>query len=263
MASSKRTIDHEEIKRWAEERGARPSKVKGTGKKGDPGLLRINFPDYAEKRLEDISWDEFFDKFEENNLSLLYQEEKSNGEVSNFSKLIKRSAKESKEASQNKGKSTETSSKKRAKNSIGSIMAEEIVWCSPNSSLEEAALIMAECDFGELPVVDDDENIVGVITDRDITCRSLGQGKNPQKMKVEECMTSPAVTIDEDSDIQDCLKLMEENQIRRVVVVDSEGYCCGIVSQADIAEKISKNKAGEMVQEISKPSDEASQVSIQ
>jgi CBS domain-containing protein len=257
MASSKRTINHEEIKRWADQRGARPSKVKGTGKKDDPGLLRLNFPDFAEKRLEDISWDEFFDKFEENNLSLLYQEEKSNGEVSNFSKLIRRSGKES------KGKTSATSSKQRAKNSIGSIMAEDIVWCSPNSSLEEAALIMAECDFGELPVVDDEDNIVGVITDRDITCRSLGQGKNPQKMKVEECMTSPALTIDEDSDIKDCLKLMEDNQIRRVVVVDSEGYCCGMVSQADIAEKISKNQLGEIVQKISKPSDEPSQVSMQ
>lgn len=262
MARSKRTINHEEIKRWAERRGARPSRVKGTGKRGsDPGLLRLNFPDFAESNLEDISWDEFFDKFEANDLSLLYQEEKSNGEVSNFSKLVKRSAKEKKQQQPSTSKMTEER-KERRKNSVGSIMTEDVVWCSPKSPLEEAALLMTECDCGEIPVVDDNHKVLGVITDRDITCRSLGIGKNPLKMNVADCMTSPAITIDEDSGIKDCLNLMEENQIRRLVVVDREGICCGMISQADIARHMGRKETGEMLQEISKPSESPSQASF-
>lgn len=82
------TTDHNKIKTWAEKRGARPSKVKGTGSKNDPGLLRLNFPGYSESSLEDISWEEFFEKFDEKNLVFLYQEKKSNGELSNFFKFV-------------------------------------------------------------------------------------------------------------------------------------------------------------------------------
>lgn len=88
--SSKVTTDHNEIKSWAEERDAKPCRVKGTGGENDVGLLRLNFPGYAEENLEDISWEEFFEKFEENELALVYQEETSNGEFSNFSKIVSR-----------------------------------------------------------------------------------------------------------------------------------------------------------------------------
>lgn len=88
---SRTTIDHEEIRRWAEERGASPACVKGTGDRKDPGLLRIDFPGYSgEDSLQHIAWDEFFEKFEEAGLALVYQEETSSGERSNFNKLISR-----------------------------------------------------------------------------------------------------------------------------------------------------------------------------
>ena len=90
QASSKVTTDHKKIKKWAEERDAKPCRVKGTGGKDDAGLLRLNFPGYAEENLEDISWDEFFEKFDEKDLAFLYQEEKTNGETSNFFKLVSR-----------------------------------------------------------------------------------------------------------------------------------------------------------------------------
>jgi Uncharacterized protein conserved in bacteria len=90
--SSNVTTDHEEIRRWAEERGAEPACVRGTGKKGDTGVLRLDFPGYSgAQSLEHISWDEFFEKFDENGLALLYQEETASGEKSNFNKLISRS----------------------------------------------------------------------------------------------------------------------------------------------------------------------------
>jgi hypothetical protein len=87
---TKKTTDHEEIRRWAEERGGRPATVKDTGGEDEPGVLRIDFPGGEEDRLEEISWDEFFDKFEEKQLAFLYQEQKANGEPSTFNKLVSR-----------------------------------------------------------------------------------------------------------------------------------------------------------------------------
>jgi hypothetical protein len=88
--SSHVTIDHEEIRQWAEQRCGRPSMVTGTGEVGHAGILRIDFPGYAGRgTLEPISWDEFFDKFEENKLALVYSAH-AHGHRSNFNKLIAR-----------------------------------------------------------------------------------------------------------------------------------------------------------------------------
>lgn len=84
--------DHEEIKQWAEERGAHPACVKGTGrKKNDTGMIRLDFPGFSgEESLQEISWDEFFEQFDENGLALVVQEKTSGGERSNFNKLVRR-----------------------------------------------------------------------------------------------------------------------------------------------------------------------------
>jgi hypothetical protein len=90
MAETSTTTDHDTIRRWAEERDGRPASVRGTGD-GDPGVLRIDFPGGAgEDELEHIAWEAWFDKFERNDLALLYQEEKKGGEGSTFFKLVKR-----------------------------------------------------------------------------------------------------------------------------------------------------------------------------
>jgi hypothetical protein len=87
---AKQTRDHDTIRRWVEERDARPTRVKGTGGGADAGILRIDFPGFGgEEELEEISWDEFFRKFDEENLTFLYQEQTSGGEKSNFNKLIR------------------------------------------------------------------------------------------------------------------------------------------------------------------------------
>src|SRR5215207_7714560 len=84
------TIDHDEIREWAERRGAWPAHVRGSGKHGRIGLLQLDFPCFSgESRLEEISWDEFFQKFDDANLAFLCQEETSSGERSNFHKLVR------------------------------------------------------------------------------------------------------------------------------------------------------------------------------
>lgn len=93
MAMSKSTthatIDHDEIRSWAEERGARPSVVRNVRGPG-PGILRLDLPGYSEGRLEEIEWDDWFEKFDDSNLAFVYQEQTARGEMSNFNKLVAR-----------------------------------------------------------------------------------------------------------------------------------------------------------------------------
>ena len=92
MASkSSTTTDHDEIRRWVEEHGGKPASVRGTENGDGAGVLRIDFPGGAgQDQLEHISWDEWFEKFDQNDLAFLYQEEKASGEDSTFFKLVSR-----------------------------------------------------------------------------------------------------------------------------------------------------------------------------
>ncbi len=104
MAEAQVTTDHQKIRSWAEARGGKPAAVKGTGSGDDPGVLRIDFPGYTgEESLQEITWEQFFEKFEKERLAFLYQEETDEGSESRFSKLLDReqsSRSESKQAGQ-------------------------------------------------------------------------------------------------------------------------------------------------------------------
>jgi hypothetical protein len=90
-ATSKTTTEHDTIRRWVEERGGTPASVRGTENGDEAGVLRVDFPGGAgEDALEHISWDEWFQKFDEKNLCFLYQDEKASGEGSTFFKLVSR-----------------------------------------------------------------------------------------------------------------------------------------------------------------------------
>ena len=97
--SSLSTCDPDTIRRWAEERGAVPTRVTGTGNGGDAGLVRLDFPGYSGDRLEEIPWDEFFETFRDNDLCLVYQETTAKGETSNFNKIVSRESVEEKSRS--------------------------------------------------------------------------------------------------------------------------------------------------------------------
>ncbi|HYK75967.1 MAG TPA: hypothetical protein VEV16_03260 [Daejeonella sp.] len=92
MNQTYQTHDHQQIKEWANSRKAVPAKVKGTGSNTDEGILRIHFPQHSTHNddLEEIEWDDFFQKFEENNLDLIYQEKTKDGDISTFHKFVKR-----------------------------------------------------------------------------------------------------------------------------------------------------------------------------
>ena len=132
--------------------------------------------------------------------------------------------------------------------------------CGPDTPLPEVARLMVEHDCGEIPVVDADKRPIGVVTDRDITCRTVAEGKNPLELTARDCMSSPVVTVTPETSVDDCCKAMEENQVRRVPVVDESGACCGMVSQADVAQRGSKEETAEVVKEVSRRTDTPSRV---
>ena len=115
MATSFRTSDHEQIRKWAEARKAKPSCVLGTGDDEDPGVIRLDFPGFSgEGKLKEISWEEWFQQFDENNLEMLLQEETADGEQSNFNKIVKKEAAASKSKAAAKPKA-ESKSRKEAR----------------------------------------------------------------------------------------------------------------------------------------------------
>ena len=91
MALSKTTTDHDEIKKWAESRGAKPAEVASTHKGNEPGIIRLEFPKaphHNDSALSEISWEDFFKKFDDSDLEFVYQEKTADGEKSNFNKLV-------------------------------------------------------------------------------------------------------------------------------------------------------------------------------
>lgn len=95
--------------------------------------------------------------------------------------------------------------------------------------------------------------MLGVVTDRDIVCRTVADGKSSDAVRVSEVTTDNLVTVEQDDDLQACCEKMEANQIRRVPVVDKNGGCCGIVAQADIARHGSEHATAEVVRDVSQP----------
>jgi hypothetical protein len=109
MASAHPLTDHDEIREWAEARGAKPTCVRGTGGKGDTGMIRLDFPGYSGAgKLQKISWDEWFDSFDENNLALLVQDTTARGQKSNFNKLVARRTAQGKQSSRRGGASSQS-----------------------------------------------------------------------------------------------------------------------------------------------------------
>src|ERR1043165_1092223 len=124
--------------------------------------------------------------------------------------------------------------------------------CKPETSLDEVAKLMVQHDCGEIPVVDSAEQVVGVVTDRDIVCRVVADGKNPSAYPAEHCMTTRVVTVHEDMPVREVLTAMEKHQVRRVPVVDERGGCVGMISQADLAWVSREREIAELVREVSR-----------
>jgi len=138
---------------------------------------------------------------------------------------------------------------------VQEIMTKDPTCCTPDTSLDEVARLMVECDCGAIPIVEDmrSKRPIGIVTDRDIIIRVLAKGEDCLGRGVKDAMTPTTETILADADIREAEALMKEKQIRRIIVVDEDDRCIGILSQADIARHRSDVETGDVVEEISEP----------
>lgn len=137
------------------------------------------------------------------------------------------------------------------------IMSRNVQVIAPDANLVEAAQCMKDLDVGGLPVCSDDR-IQGFVTDRDIVVRAIADGKNPSECKVSDVMSTDVFWCYEDDSVEDAGRKMEENQIRRLLVLDSNKKLCGIVSLGDIARAQHGGAfTGEVLERVSEPAEPA------
>jgi CBS domain-containing protein len=136
--------------------------------------------------------------------------------------------------------------------SVSTVMTPNPATCKVNTSVRDIARMMLENDCGQIPVIDDQGRPLGVVTDRDIAVRVVANGGDGTAT-AGEAMTSPIKTVQADSDLKDCVGVMEEAHVRRVPVVDASGKLTGIVALADIAMAGKSRITAEVVREVSAP----------
>src|SRR5829696_6661330 len=117
---------------------------------------------------------------------------------------------------------------------VREVMTRGVECTSPDATLQEAAAKMKSLDVGPLPVCDNDR-LVGMITDRDITVRATAEGEAPTAVRVRDVMTPDVIYCFDDQDASEAARLMEQNQVRRLVVLNRDKRMVGIVSLGDLA----------------------------
>jgi CBS domain-containing protein len=132
------------------------------------------------------------------------------------------------------------------------VMTPQLEYIAKNDSLIHAARIMREHDIGMLPVIEENQ-VVGILTDRDIVTRGLAEAIDPET-PVSRIMTTGVELRHTDDDVEEAAKLMEQKQIRRLIVVDRDERCVGVVSLGDLATRAGDSRlGGEVLDEVSRP----------
>ncbi len=134
------------------------------------------------------------------------------------------------------------------------LMTNEVVCCTPWDTARAAASLMKKHDVGASPVVSElcDPLLEGMVTDRDLCCGVVADAKNADAIRISELMTPVPVTCKPEYTIEECGELMQQNQVRRISVVDNRGRCVGIVSQAEVALHAPAAQVAKTMKEISK-----------
>ena len=143
---------------------------------------------------------------------------------------------------------------------VRDVMTRDVTCCTKDTSLADVARMMQDCNCGLIPVVDSNSSKkpIGVLTDRDIVLRTLADGQDPFEMAAGDIMTQPVITISADADMQEGAQKMQHYRIRRLVVMDRNGQCCGMIAQADLARSTPPQQTGQVVKEVSQPTEMAS-----
>ena len=139
---------------------------------------------------------------------------------------------------------------------VREMMTQNPVCCLPSDMAQRVAQTLRDENIGSMPVVSDRESkrLEGIITDRDLCCSIVAEGLDPKSTPIAAYITRNPVTCRAEQSLDSCAKLMQVHQIRRILVVDREARCIGILAQADLARSEESDKVQRTVAEISKPS---------
>lgn len=124
-----------------------------------------------------------------------------------------------------------------------------VTWVAPDTSVSELARMMRDEDIGAIPVGENDR-LVGMVTDRDIVCKGLADGKDTDSLTAREVMTGPIVYCRADEDIDDAVRIMEEHEIRRLPVINEDKRMVGMLSLGDIADCASRDLTAEVTRAV-------------
>jgi CBS domain-containing protein len=134
------------------------------------------------------------------------------------------------------------------------VMTEDLVFCAPGDPVSKVAQLMKREDIGPVLIVDNERSktLVGIVTDRDLALKVVGEGRDPKNTKVEDVMTRKLITCHADDNVENAMKAMAQYQLRRIPVVDENMKLVGIISQADVATRVDEpERTAEVVREIS------------
>ncbi len=136
---------------------------------------------------------------------------------------------------------------------VTEVMTRRVECVGPDATLQEAAAKMKSLDVGPLPVCDNDR-LVGMVTDRDITVRATAEGEAPQDVCVRDVMTPEVIYCFEDADVKQAALLMQQKQVRRLLVLNRDKRLVGIVSLGDlVVETGDERLAGDTLESVSEP----------
>lgn len=125
-----------------------------------------------------------------------------------------------------------------------------VTWVAPNAPISEIAKKMRDQDIGAIPVGENDR-LVGMVTDRDIACRGLADGRDVTRLTASDVMSRPIVFCRADDDVEDAVHTMEQKKIRRLPVIDEKKRMVGMLTLGDISQRVPQALAGEMIQAVS------------
>jgi|1186.fasta_scaffold50513_2 CBS domain-containing protein len=135
---------------------------------------------------------------------------------------------------------------------IAEVMTQRPRAVTPQTTVKEAARLMEEEDVGSLPVVDEGTRLIGIVTDRDVAVRVVARGLDSESTVVGDVASRDVIALSPDHELDDALKLMAREQVRRVPIVVGEGELIGMLAQADIAQTGKEKTAGEVLEAISR-----------
>lgn len=132
---------------------------------------------------------------------------------------------------------------------VRDVMTKDVACVSPSTTITEAAKLMRDRDIGALPIAEKN-GLIGIVTDRDICCRAIAQGLDPETTTVSEVMSRNVATCFEDQALPEAARIMEERRVRRLPVTDRKRKLVGIMSVGDLSQHAGHELTGEVEERI-------------